>query len=85
LTSNRRETGSRTGIQHRCGRDCAWRRGDGECVAGHPRCYGRGHQILDLEHYLDVLEKPPAEPRLRERRAVSYPQRLPPSRGSLTV
>jgi transposase len=32
---------------------------DGECVARHPRCYGRGHQILDLEHYLDVLEKKP--------------------------
>jgi hypothetical protein len=28
-------------------------------VARHPRCYGRGHQILDLEHYLDVLEKKP--------------------------
>ena len=23
------------------------------------RCYGRGHQILNLEHYLDVLEKKP--------------------------
>ena len=32
-------------------------RRDGECVAQHPRCYGRGHQILNLEHYLDVLEK----------------------------
>ena len=32
---------------------------DGEIVARHPRCYGRGHQILDLEHYLDVLEKKP--------------------------
>lgn len=30
-----------------------------ECVAVHPRCYGRGHQILNLEHYLDVLEKKP--------------------------
>jgi transposase len=34
-------------------------RRDGESVAWHPRCYGRGHQILDLEHYLDVLEKKP--------------------------
>jgi hypothetical protein len=34
-------------------------RRDGECVAQHPRCYGRGHQILNLEHYLDVLEKKP--------------------------
>lgn len=32
---------------------------DGEVVARHTRCYGRGHQILDLEHYLDVLEKKP--------------------------
>jgi len=32
---------------------------DFECVARHPRCYGRGHQLLNLEHYLDVLEKKP--------------------------
>lgn len=32
---------------------------DWGCVARHPRCYGRGHQILNLEHYLDVLEKKP--------------------------
>ena len=32
---------------------------DGKCVARHQRCYGRGHQILNLEHYLDVLEKKP--------------------------
>ena len=32
---------------------------DGRCVARHERRYGRGHQILDLEHYLDVLEKKP--------------------------
>jgi hypothetical protein len=32
---------------------------DGECVARHQRCYGCGHQILNLEHYLDVLEKKP--------------------------
>ena len=32
---------------------------DNHCVARHPRCYGRGHQILNLEHYLDVLEKKP--------------------------
>jgi hypothetical protein len=28
-------------------------------VAQHPRCYGRGHEILNLEHYLDVLERKP--------------------------
>jgi hypothetical protein len=34
-------------------------RHDNKCAAQHPRCYGRGHQILNLEHYLDVLEKKP--------------------------
>ncbi len=28
-------------------------------VAQHTRCYGRGHEVLDLEHYLDVLEQKP--------------------------
>ena len=32
---------------------------DGQCVATHPRHYGHGRQILNLEHYLDVLEKKP--------------------------
>jgi transposase len=32
---------------------------DNQCAARHPRCYGRGHEILNLEHYLDVLEKKP--------------------------
>ena len=32
---------------------------DNKVTARHPRCYGRGHEILDLEHYLDVLEKKP--------------------------
>jgi hypothetical protein len=32
---------------------------DQQRVARHERCYGRGHQILNLEHYLDVLEKKP--------------------------
>lgn len=30
-----------------------------QCVARHARCYERGHEILDLEHYLDVLEHKP--------------------------
>ena len=30
-----------------------------ECVARHERCYRRRQQILDLEHYLDVLGKKP--------------------------
>ena len=28
-------------------------------VAEHPRCYARGQQLLNLEHYLDVLERKP--------------------------
>ena len=31
----------------------------GRCVARHERCYGRQQEILDLEHYLDVLERKP--------------------------
>ena len=32
---------------------------EGSCVARHERCYGRHQQMLDLEHYLDVLEQKP--------------------------
>ena len=32
---------------------------DNKRVASHQRCYGRGHEVLDLEHYLDVLERKP--------------------------
>lgn len=32
---------------------------EGRCVASHERCYGRQQEILDLEHYLDVLEHKP--------------------------
>jgi hypothetical protein len=31
---------------------------DGECVAKHERCYRR-KQVLDLEHYLDILSRKP--------------------------
>ena len=34
-------------------------RHEGRCVAHHERCYGRNQQVLDLEHYLDVLERKP--------------------------
>ena len=34
-------------------------RHDHQLVARHERCYGRGRQILNLEHYLDVLERKP--------------------------
>lgn len=32
---------------------------DGRCVARHERCYRRQQQILELEHYLDVLHRKP--------------------------
>jgi transposase len=32
---------------------------EGRVVARHARCYGRQQQVLDLEHYLDVLERKP--------------------------
>lgn len=32
---------------------------EGRCVASHERCYGRHQEILNLEHYLDVLEHKP--------------------------
>jgi len=34
-----------------------WQEGEG--VARHERCYERGQQILNLEHYLEVLERKP--------------------------
>ena len=32
---------------------------EGRCVARHERCYRRQQQILELEHYLDVLHRKP--------------------------
>lgn len=32
---------------------------EGKRVARHERCYGRYQEVLDLEHYLDVLERKP--------------------------
>ena len=32
---------------------------EARCVARHERCYNRQQQVLDLEHYLDVLERKP--------------------------
>lgn len=34
-------------------------RDEGRCIARHERCYGRQQQVLELEHYLDVLERKP--------------------------
>jgi len=51
---------------------------EGRCVARHERSYGRHQQILDLEHYLDVLEHKPgafagSEPLEQWRRAGRWP------------
>jgi len=32
---------------------------EGRCVARHERNYGRGRQVFNLEHYLEVLERKP--------------------------
>jgi transposase len=32
---------------------------EGSCIAHHPRCYGRYQEILNLEHYLEPLERKP--------------------------
>jgi len=32
---------------------------EGHCVATHERCYGHQQEILNLEHYLDILEHKP--------------------------
>ena len=34
-------------------------RDQGRCIARHQRCYQRQQQVLDLEHYLEVLERKP--------------------------
>jgi transposase len=54
-----------------------WR--EGVCVARHERCYGRQQQILDLEHYLDVLRKKPgalagSTPLVQWRQAGRWPE-----------
>jgi transposase len=50
----------------------------GRCVATHPRSYGRFQEVLDLEHYLDVLEHKPgalagSKPLDQARRAGRWP------------
>jgi transposase len=52
---------------------------DGRCLARHERCYGRQQQILDLEHYLDVLYRKPgalagSRPLEQARRAGLWPE-----------
>jgi transposase len=52
---------------------------EGRCVARHERCYGRQQQILELEHYLDVLYRKPgalagSRPLEQQRRAGLWPE-----------
>src|SRR4051794_36316067 len=51
---------------------------DGQCVARHERCYSRQQQVLDLEHYLDILTRKPgalagSRPLEQQRRAGLWP------------
>lgn len=51
---------------------------DGICLARHERCFGRHQQILELEHYLDVLSRKPgalagSRPLEQQRRAGLWP------------
>jgi transposase len=52
---------------------------DGQCVARHERCYSRQQQVLDLEHYLDILSRKPgalagSRPLEQQRRAGLWPK-----------
>jgi hypothetical protein len=54
-------------------------RDEGRCIARHERSYERNQQVLDLEHYLDVLERKPgalagAKPLLAWRERGLWPQ-----------
>jgi hypothetical protein len=46
-------------VEMRLYASCVEVREEGHCIACHERCYERNQQVLDLEHYLDVLEKKP--------------------------
>jgi hypothetical protein len=52
---------------------------DGHCIAKHERCYARHQQILELEHYLDVMYRKPgalagSRPLEQQRRAGLWPE-----------
>lgn len=48
-----------TKVEARVNADCVELWHEGRRVSRHERCYSRQQQILDLEHYLDVLERKP--------------------------
>jgi len=59
-------------------------RDEGQCIARHERCYGRQQQVLELEHYLDVLEPAHARTAIIEVGELSrFEQPLPAWDGSL--
>jgi transposase len=52
---------------------------DGRCVATHERCYSRQQQVLNLDHYLDVLSRKPgalagSRPLEQQRQAGLWPE-----------
>jgi transposase len=52
---------------------------DGRCVARHERCHSRQQQVLELEHYLDILSRKPgalagSRPLEQQRRAGLWPK-----------
>ena len=52
---------------------------EGRCVTSHQRCYGRQQEVLELEHYLDVLAHKPgafdaSKPLEQWRRLGKWPQ-----------
>ncbi|MDQ1471554.1 MAG: hypothetical protein QOJ99_3034 [Bryobacterales bacterium] len=71
------KAGTRVHAKAYAGRVELWH--DGQCVARHERCYSRQQQILDLEHYLDVLTRKPgalagSRPLEQQRRAGLWPE-----------
>jgi hypothetical protein len=60
------------------------------CIAKHERCYDIGRQILNLEHYLDILERKPgalasSKPLEQWRRAGRWPESYDRFWSSLTA
>src|SRR5262249_36648432 len=65
-------------------------RDEGRCIARHERCYERHQQVLDLEHYLDVLERKPgaligSKPLAAWRQRGLWPQTYEPLPGQAIV
>src|SRR5947209_5624460 len=46
-------------VEVRLHSSCVEVRDEGRCIARHERRYERNQQVLELEHYLDVLERKP--------------------------